>query len=226
MTAGYTWEEIRAQLVKLAAYIPPGETLELCVFGGSTVLCWGMQDRLSNDVDVLQSMSSPGLLEVAAAAAGAIRFRNADDPEPQEPYIEIAPPEADPYLPRFSVFEQVEIAPNLVLNLPAPEEIAASKMAFADRIVRVKDLQDIDFIRKNFSITQDQILRKIFGIEIESHRRCAIMNWNQLDRLISEIPKRITELEKHMSLVDELEQKRQIETESEEQEEEGRGRRV
>src|ERR1700757_541766 len=60
----YTWEEIRAQLVKLAAYIPPGETLELCVFGGSTVLCWGMQDRLSNDVDVLESMSSPGLLEV------------------------------------------------------------------------------------------------------------------------------------------------------------------
>lgn len=64
-----------------------------------------------------------------------IRFRNAGDPEPQEPYIEIAPPEADPYLPRFSVFKQVEIAPNLMLNLPAPEEIAASKMAFADRIV-------------------------------------------------------------------------------------------
>jgi hypothetical protein len=79
MTAGYTREEIRAQLVKLAAYIPPGETLELCVFGGSTVLCWGMQDRLSNDVDVLQSMSSAGLLEVAAAAAGAIRFRNVED---------------------------------------------------------------------------------------------------------------------------------------------------
>jgi len=58
--------------------------------------------------------------------------------------------EADPYLPRFSVFEQVEIAPNLVLNLPSPEEIAASKMAFADRIVRVKDLQDIDFIREEF----------------------------------------------------------------------------
>jgi hypothetical protein len=226
MTAGYTWEEIRAQLVKLAAYIPPCETLELCVFGGSTVLCWGMQDRLSNDVDVLQSMSSPGLLDVVAAAAGAIRFRNADDPEPQEPYIEIAPPEADPYLPRFSVFEQVEIAPNLVLNLPSPEEIAASKMAFADRIVRVKDLQDIDFIRKNFSITQDQILRKIFGIEIESHRRCAIMNWNQLDRLISEIPQRRAELETHMSLVDELEQKRQIDAESEEQEEEGRGHSI
>src|ERR1700737_2929416 len=71
MTAGYTWEEIRAQL---AAYIPPGETLELRVFGGSTVLYWGMQDRLTNDVDVLQSMSSPGLLEVAAAAGGTIRF--------------------------------------------------------------------------------------------------------------------------------------------------------
>jgi hypothetical protein len=39
----------------------------------------GMQDRLSNDADVLQSMSSPGLLEVAAAAAGAIRFRNVED---------------------------------------------------------------------------------------------------------------------------------------------------
>ena len=67
MTAGYTWEEIRAQLVKLAAYIPPCETLELCVFGGSTVLCWGMQDRLSNDVDVLQSLSSPRFDPVAYA---------------------------------------------------------------------------------------------------------------------------------------------------------------
>jgi hypothetical protein len=75
----------------------------------------------------------------------------------------------------------------------------------------------VRFFRKNFRITQDQILRKIFGIEIESHRRCAIMNWNQLDRLISEIPKRITELEKHMSLVDELEQKRQIDAEFKEQ---------
>jgi len=63
MAAGYTSEEIRAQLVKLAAYVPAGETLELCVFGGSSVLHWGMQDRLSNDVDVLQSLSSPGLLD-------------------------------------------------------------------------------------------------------------------------------------------------------------------
>jgi hypothetical protein len=52
------------------------------------------------------------------------------------------------------------------------------------------------------------------------------MNWNQLGRLISEIPKRITELEKHMSLVDELEQKRQIDAEFKEQEEEGRGRSI
>jgi hypothetical protein len=209
--------------VKLAAYVPPGDTLELCVFGGSSVLYWGMQDRLSNDVDVLQSLSSPGLLEVAAAAGESVRFRNAEDPEPQEPYIEIAPPEADPYLPHFSVFERVQITPNLVLNVPAPEEIAASKLAFADRVIRVKDLQDIDFIRKKFGVTQDQILRKIFGIEVETHRRCAIMNWNQLDRLISEIPERKAELEKHLSLVDDLEQKRQIEAESEEQEEEGRG---
>jgi len=113
-----------------------------------------------------------------------------------------------------------------VLNLPAPEEIAASKMAFADRVIRIKDLQDIDFICKNFGVTQDEILRKIFGIEIESHRRCAIMNWNQLDRLISEIPQRRAELETHMSLVDELEQKRQIDAESEEQEEEGRRRSI
>ena len=101
--------------------------------------------------------------------------------------------------------------------------IAASKMAYADRIIRVKDLQDIDFIRKKFGVTPDQILRKVFGIEIETHRRCAIMNWNQMDRLISDIPQRKAELERHMSLVDELEQKRQIEIESEEQEEEGRG---
>ena len=52
------------------------------------------------------------------------------------------------------------------------------------------------------------------------------MNWNQLDRLISEIPQRRAELETHMSLVDELEQKRQIDAESEEQEEEGRRRSI
>jgi hypothetical protein len=126
-------------------------------------------------------------------------------------------------LPHFSIYESVEIAPNLILNIPAPEEIAASKMAFADRLIRVKDLEDIAFIQEKFDITADQILRRIFGIEIESHRRCAIMNWNQLDRLLSEIPARQAELEKNLALVDRLEQQRANEDEGEE---ESRGLRI
>ena len=96
-------------------------------------------------------------------------------------------------------------------------------MAFADRLIRVKDLEDIAFIQEKFYITADQILRRIFGIEIESHRRCAIMNWNQLDRLLSEIPVRQAELEKNLALVDRLEQQRANEDEGEE---ESRGLRI
>ncbi len=90
MTAGYTWEEIRAQLVKLAAYIPPGETLELCVFGGSTVLLLG--DARS----ALQRCRCPAIHEFAcllevAAAAGAIRFRNVEDLDCEILAMEVMP---------------------------------------------------------------------------------------------------------------------------------------
>ena len=42
------------------------------------------------------------------------------------------------------------------------------------------------------------------------------MNWNQLDRLLSEIPARQAELEKNLALVDRLEQQRANEDEGEE----------
>jgi hypothetical protein len=74
--------------------------------------------------------------------------------------------------------------------MPAPVEIAASKMAFADRIDRTKDLQDIKFIQEKFGIGRDEILQKLFSIERETHRRSAIMVWNQLEALIAQIPER------------------------------------
>jgi hypothetical protein len=40
---------------------------------------------------LLQSMSSPGLLEVAAAAAGAIRFRNVEDLDCEILAMEVMP---------------------------------------------------------------------------------------------------------------------------------------
>src|ERR1700751_4449953 len=149
---GYSWSEIKAELEKLSALVPTGEVLELAGFGGSTVLHWGMEGRLSRDIDVQQSRSSSFLIDLAPASAGLIRHRDSEGPDPKGPYVEIAPPEADSYLPRFSVYERVQIAHNIILNMPAPVEIAASKMAFADRIDRTKDLQDIKFIQEKFGI--------------------------------------------------------------------------
>ena len=97
-----------------------------------------VRSYLEEDLPESFRIFNPGLVArvVAAAAGEAVRFRNVEDAEPEEPYIEIAPPEADPYLPRFSAFERVQIAPNMVLNFPAPEEIAASKMALPDETGR------------------------------------------------------------------------------------------
>src|ERR1700730_6292958 len=93
--------------------------------------------------------------------AGLIRHRDSEGPDPKGPYVEIAPPEADSYLPRSSVYERVMIAENVILKLPAPAEIAASKLAFADRIDRTKDLQDIKFIQEKFGSRREEILQKL-----------------------------------------------------------------
>src|ERR1700693_4389631 len=98
------------------------------------------------------ALSSPFLMDLALSAGSLIRHRDSEGPDPKGPYLEIAPPEADSYLPRFSVFERVPIAHNVILKLPAPVEIAASKVPFADRIDRIKDLQDIKFIQEKFQI--------------------------------------------------------------------------
>ena len=67
------------------------------MFGGSTVLHWGMEGRLSRDIDVQQSRSSSFLIDLAPASAGLIRHRDSEGPDPKRPYVEIAPPEADSY---------------------------------------------------------------------------------------------------------------------------------
>jgi hypothetical protein len=204
---GYTWAQIKNYLFTLATHIPSGETLELGVFGGCTVLHWGMEDRLSRDLDVLHSDCSPNLVEVAQVLSGAIRFT--EEGESEGPYVEVAPVEANAYLPRFTVYERIEIAPNLILKIPFPDEIAASKMAFADRLIRLKDLQDIAFLQDRFGITQEQILRKIFTIEKEGHRRSATMNLNQLSYLVSQIPVRQAQLgeESLQNVVQQMEQR-------------------
>jgi hypothetical protein len=87
----------------------------------------------------------------------------------------------------------------------APVEIAASKVAFAARIDRTKDLQDIKFIQEKFGNSREEILQKLFTIERETHRRSAIMVWNQLERLIAEIPERLMEFEKQKEVIVRLE---------------------
>jgi hypothetical protein len=84
-------------------------------------------------------------------------------------------------------------------------EIAASKVAFADRIDPTKDLQDIKFIQDKFGTRREEILQKLFTIERETHRRSAIMVWNQLERLIAEIPERLMEFEKQKEVVARIE---------------------
>ena len=205
LNPGHSWSEIKSELEKLSSLVPAGEILELAVFGGSTVLYWGMEGRLSRDVDVQQSQSSPFLIDLAPSAGSLIRHRDSEGPDPKNPFVEIAPPEADSYLPRFSVFERVPIAHNVILKLPAPVEIAASKVAFADRIDRTKDLQDIKFIQEKFGNSREEILQKLFTIERETHRRSAIMVWNQLERLIAEIPERLMEFEKQKEVIARLE---------------------
>jgi hypothetical protein len=65
----HSWSEIKSELEKLSSLVPAGEILELAVFGGSTVLYWGMEGRLSRDVDVQQSQSSPFLIDFGADGA-------------------------------------------------------------------------------------------------------------------------------------------------------------
>ena len=84
-------------------------------------------------------------------------------------------------------------------------EIAASKVAFAARIDRTKDLQDIKFIQEKFGNSREEILQKLFTIERETHRRSAIMVWNQLERLIAEIPERLMEFERQKEVIVRLE---------------------
>jgi hypothetical protein len=157
-----------------------------------------MPGRLTRDVDVQQSRSSENLEEVAQPVAPWIRYREDESRRPNVPYVEIAGPETDPYLPRFSRAESVAIAPNLRLNVPAPAEIAASKLAFADNIGRVQDLADLQFLRERFGLTGEQILAKVFSIAGETIRRYAVQNLQRLDRLIAEIPERRAQLIAHV----------------------------
>jgi hypothetical protein len=69
LNPGHSWSEIKSELEKLSSLVPAGEILELAVFGGSTVLYWGMEGRLSRDVDVQQSQSSPFLIDLAPSVS-------------------------------------------------------------------------------------------------------------------------------------------------------------
>ena len=195
--ARYTWEAVQAELRRLAERIPEGQILELTVFGGVTVQHWEMPGRRTRDIDVQQSRCSDNFVDVAKVLDRWVRFRNTEAEEPGFPYIEVAGPEQDPYLPRFSMVETVEIAPNLKLNFPSPAEIAASKLAYADNIGRVQDLADIEFLRGKFALTAEQILPKVLGIAGETLRRCAVQNLQRLDQLIAEIPARKAQLIEH-----------------------------
>jgi len=194
----HTWETVQAELKKVAERIPEGQVLELTVFGGVALQHWAMPGRLTRDIDVQQSRCSGNFENLAKVLHHWVRFRNSEAQEPGFPYIEVAGPEQDPYLPRFSIGETVEIAPNLKLNFPSPAEITASKLAYADSIGRVQDVADIEFLRGKFALTAQQVLPKVLGIAGETLRRRAVQNLQRLDQLIAEIPARRAQLIEHL----------------------------
>jgi hypothetical protein len=104
----YSWTEVAAELRRLAERIPPGQTLELMVFGGTALQHWGMEGRLTRDIDVQLSKSSANLQGLMPALTPAVQFR--DQPRPTRPYVEVMRPQDDFTLPDFSTAETIEIA--------------------------------------------------------------------------------------------------------------------
>jgi hypothetical protein len=188
----YSWTEVAAELRRLAERIPPGQTVELMVFGGTALQHWGMESRLTRDIDVQLSKSSPNLADLMPALTPAVQFR--DQPRPAKPYVEVMRPEHDFTLPDFSIAEVVEIAPNLRLLFPAPAEIAASKLAFINELDRVQDIADVAYIEKGLRAQREDIARSVETIAGESVRFWARMNLHELDKLFREIGIRRAEL--------------------------------
>jgi hypothetical protein len=188
----YSWTEVAAQLRQLAERIPPGQTMELMVFGGAALQHWGMEGRLTRDIDVQLSKSSPNLEGLMQALAPAVQFR--DQPRPDQAYVEVMRSQDDFTLPDFSVAEVVEIAPNLKLLFPAPAEIAASKLAFINEPDRVQDIADVAYIEKGLGADRQDIARSVETITGESVRFWARMNLRELDKLFREIGLRRAEL--------------------------------
>jgi hypothetical protein len=118
------------------------------VFGGTALQHWGMEGRLTRDIDVQLSKSSANLEGLVPALTPGVQFR--DQPRPAQPYVEVMCPQDDFTLPDFSIAEVVEIAPNLKLLFPAPAEIAASKLAFINEPDRVQDIADVDILRRGW----------------------------------------------------------------------------
>jgi hypothetical protein len=85
------------------------------VFGGTALQHWGMEGRLTRDIDVQLSKSSANLEGLVPALTPGVQFR--DQPRPAQPYVEVMRPRDDFTLPDFSIAEVVEIAPNLKLAI-------------------------------------------------------------------------------------------------------------
>jgi hypothetical protein len=188
----YSWTEVAAELRRLAERIPPGQTLELMVFGGTALQHWGMEGRLTRDIGVQLSKSSANLQGLMPALTPAVQFR--DQPRPARPYVEVMRPQDDFTLPDFSTADAIEIAPNLKLLFPAPPEIAASKLAFINELDRVQDIADLAFIEKGLGARREDIAMSVETIAGESVRFWARMNLHELDKLFREIGIRRAEL--------------------------------
>jgi hypothetical protein len=70
----YSWTEVAAELRRLAERIPPGQTVDPMVFGGTVLQHWGMEGRLTRDIDVQLSKSSPNLQGLMPALTPAVQF--------------------------------------------------------------------------------------------------------------------------------------------------------
>jgi hypothetical protein len=187
MPERYAWAEVVAQLQKLSERLPAGEKLDLMVFGSAALQHWGMENRLTRDVDVQMSKSSTNLEQLIGMLTPDVQMRDHAGPEPEKPYVEVMPASEDYTQPEFSVAEVLEISSNLRLLFPTPAEIAASKLAFVQEPDRVRDVFDIQFCEKRLGATRADIESSINTIPGESVRFWARMNLHDIDKVYREV---------------------------------------
>jgi hypothetical protein len=74
------------------------------VFGSAALQHWGMENRLTRDVDVQMSKSSTNLEHLIGVLTPDVQMRDHAGPEPDKPYVEVMPASEDYTQPEFCLW--------------------------------------------------------------------------------------------------------------------------